>query len=83
MKRTFDIDPYGAKLVFVFDEPASVAKGVLKKAGCPSDDISGEYSGLTVRIGHLKWMVYIPSTKLESVAELLQVLVHESSHVTT
>lgn len=40
-----------------------------------------QYSGITVAVSNLEWVVYVPSTESASSIDLLKAVVHESAHV--
>lgn len=39
------------------------------------------YSGITIAVSNLEWVVYIPSVESASPIDLLKAVVHESCHV--
>lgn len=43
--------------------------------------VEDTYSGITVSITNLEWVVYVPSTESSSSVDLLKAVVHEAVHV--
>lgn len=43
--------------------------------------VEDTYSGITVAVSNLEWVVYIPSAESAAPVDLLKAVVHESCHV--
>ena len=72
-----------AKVWFLSGMSEKQAKNWIKrKFKIVVDELTEEqYSGITVAVSNLEWVVFVPSSESTSPIDLLRTIVHESAHV--
>ena len=72
-----------AKVWFLYGMSEKQAKAWIKrKFKLVVDELTEEqYSGITVAVSNLEWVVFVPSSESTSPIDLLRTIVHESVHV--
>ena len=72
-----------AKVWFLSGMSEKQAKNWIKrKFKIVVDELTEEqYSGITVAVSNLEWVVFVPSSESTSPIDLLKAIVHESAHV--
>lgn len=72
-----------AKVWFLYGISEKQAKNWIKrKFKIVVDELTEEqYSGITVAVSNLEWVVFVPSSESTSPIDLLRTIVHESTHV--
>ena len=72
-----------AKVWFLYGMSEKQAKAWIKrKFKLVVDELTEEqYSGITVAVSNLEWVVFVPSIESALQIDLLRTIVHESAHV--
>ena len=84
MKKLIDLACFSnARVWFLYGMSEKQAKNWIKrKFKITVDALTEEsYSGITVAVSNLEWVIYVPSTESAQSIDLLKAVVHESAHV--
>lgn len=84
MKKLIDLSCFGdAKVWLLYGITPKQAKVWIKRKFKidVKELVEDTYSGITVSITNLEWVVYVPSTESSSSVDLLKAVVHEAVHV--
>ena len=84
MKKLIDLSCFGdAKVWLLYGITPKQAKAWLKRRFKLNikELVEDAYSGITVSITNLEWVIFIPSGESTSRLELLKACAHEAAHV--
>lgn len=82
MTENIKIHTFEADVVFVCDVDRSHVRRYLKRRyGFEMDRLDEEYSGITVELQGMSWMIYVPDTDVGDFTWLVRTLSHEANHV--
>ena len=84
MKKLIDLACFGdAKVWLLYGIAPKQAKAWIKRKFKidVKELVEGTYSGITISISNLEWVIYVPSTEPSSSVDLLKAVVHEAVHV--
>ena len=84
MKKLIDISCFGdAKVWLLYGRTPKQAKAWIKRRFQLDIKqlVEDSYSGITISISNLEWVVFIPSNESTQQLDLLKAVVHEAGHV--
>lgn len=84
MKRLIDLSCFGdAKVWLLYGITPKQAKAWLKRKFKidVKELVEDAYSGITIAVSNLEWVVFIPSVESASPIDLLKASAHEAAHV--
>lgn len=84
MKKMIDLSCFGdAKVWLLYGiEPKQAKAWIKRKFQLDIKQlVEDAYSGITISINNLEWVVYIPMVESTTPIDLLKAIVHESTHV--
>lgn len=84
MKKLIDLSCFGdAKVWLLYGiEPKQAKAWIKRKFQLDIKQlVEDAYSGITISITNLEWVVYIPLMESTTPIDLLKAIVHESAHV--
>ena len=82
MTSRIRIPTFDAEVVFIFDaDKGTVERFLNRLAKLKTERLQDEYVGITLDIGNMTWVIYIPDTTPMDDIQLVRTLSHETTHV--
>lgn len=82
MTKKINIPTFEATIIFMYDVDRKALKKYAKRLNIfEIKDIDDEFSGITMDVGDMTWIIYIPDTDANDFIWLIRTLSHEANHV--
>ena len=82
MTAKIHIPTFETDVIFITDKDRDYIRKYLKRNFfIEIDNLNDDFSGITVYLRDMVWMIYVPDTKMGDFIWLIKTLSHESTHV--